>query len=117
MFIKIKMCKTILIYMFFLASSDLYAAKVISLGGDCTVAGMYRQLNLRTVAYPFDWMYSTFESVYKAFEDDFQHFLDPEALKIGSDGASIIDYYGLKFVHDFPTINDHAALNDNRPYA
>lgn len=117
MFIKIKTCTLILVYLFFCFLSDLYAAKVVSLGGDCTVAGMYRQLNLRTEAYPFDWMYSTIESVYQAFEDDFKHFLDPETLKIGSDEAMVIDYYGLKFVHDFPTINDNAALNDNETHA
>jgi hypothetical protein len=86
---------------------------VISIGGDCTLASVLRTLNLRTQAFPFDWMFSSFSAVYSAFEDNFSHFLDPASLRVSDDKKMIIDHYGLLFVHDFPTIHHPAAINED----
>jgi len=93
----------------------LYAeTKVISIGSDCTVATLIRQLNLRAEAYPFDWIYSHFESLYNVLNDDFKFFLDPNSLKLNNNNDIIVDFYNFGFVHDFPTIHHDAALNDHQ---
>lgn len=97
----------------FLLIHNLNGVALISLGYDCTIAGTLRSLHLRKAAYPFDWMYSDFNALYNAIADDFQHFLDPSTLRVGDDNRTIIDYYGLSFVHDFPTIHDNVAMNDS----
>jgi hypothetical protein len=88
--------------------------ELIGLGGSCMPAGAMRDLGLRKSAYPFDWMYAKFESMIKAFEDDFKNFLNPESLHIGNPDDRIVDYYGLEFVHDFPTIQSNAALEEGQ---
>jgi len=95
---------------------DVKGVYLISLGGDCTVATVLRSLGLRTAAYPFDWMFSHYDPLYKALADDFNHFLDPNSLKIGDDPRIIVDAYGLLFVHDFPTIYHPAALTESETH-
>lgn len=75
----------------------------ISLGGACGPAIMLRQLGLRTEAYPFDWIISSFESFQKAFLSDFEFFLTH--LTERTDKIGVIDYYGFHFTHDWPTVN------------
>ena len=43
----------------------------ISLGAACGSAMMLRDLNLRTEAYPFDWVVSHGDVVYQALSTDF----------------------------------------------
>lgn len=96
--------------------TNIKAVIVISLGGDCTVATVLREMGLRRIAYPFDWMFSSFDAVYKSIEDDFRLFLDPATLKVADDKRIVINAYGIKFVHDFPTINHSAALSDSETH-
>lgn len=105
--------KYLLIIMVVFHIKTTFSITVISLGGCCTAAGVIRDLGLRKAAYPFDWMFSDFESVYKAIEDNFKHFLEPSSLRVSEDNRVIVDFYGLKYVHDFPTINHSAALQEN----
>jgi hypothetical protein len=107
--------KTLIILLFTLLPFFQIYPKVIliSLGGDCAVATMLRRMNLRQVAYPFDWMYSELPAVYAAIQDDFKRHLEIETLKINdADKTIVIDAYGLKYVHDFPTINEGPTLDD-----
>lgn len=53
---------------------------VISLGYRCQVALQLRIHNLRKEAFPFDWMITPFESLYRLLENDFEDFLQPEKL-------------------------------------
>ena len=95
---------------------NICAVEPISIGGGCYPAGAMRDLEVRKAAYPFDWMFSKFESVIQAFEDDFNHFLDPDSLYLGNPDDRIIDYYGLEYVHDFPTTQNNAALEEGQTH-
>lgn len=96
-----KICISLLLL---LAVQDIKSVTVISFGEICSAAGALRESGLRTAAYPFDWMISRFDSLYRALEDDFAHFLEENSLHLRRDKQGIVDYYGFEFVHDFPTI-------------
>jgi hypothetical protein len=96
--------------------NNIEAVVAISLGGCCTIASVLRETGLRRAAYPFDWMFSTFDAVYKSIEDDFRLFLDPATLKVADDRRIVLNAYGIQFVHDFPTIHHPAALNDSETH-
>lgn len=101
--------------LFFLFCNKSSGVVIVPIGFNCTVAGVLGNLGFRKTAYPFDWMISSFDAIYQAFEDNFNRFLDPSTLQIGSDfglKGTVIDFYGLKFVHDFPTSTQEAAVND-----
>lgn len=88
----------------------------ISLGSFCATAIHLRffdnikTLNIRDNAYPFDWIESSFDSLYTCIDDDFNNFLHGLHLK---DNNQILDHYGFKFLHDWPTIQsgDFDILN------
>jgi len=72
---------------------------------------MMRDMGIRTVAYPLDWVQSPFSAVCKVLEDDFKYFLTN--LKLGENRPAdnklgIVDHYGFYFMHDWPTTS-HAA--------
>ena len=75
----------------------------ISLDSACAPALNLRNLNLRLEAYPFDWTVSPFNSLYNALLDDFKHFLTELAMR--PDGQGVIDYYGIHYTHDWPTVH------------
>jgi len=77
----------------------------ISLGGTCGPALNLRDLKIRTEAYPFDWLVSPFESLYRALTDDFELFLIN--IQVAPHKNGVIDHYGFHFTHDWPTILDH----------
>ena len=95
----------------------------ISLGGSCSPAGQLRTLierhyGIRDQAFPFDWLISPFEAVYKCLEDDFNNFLNPACLEIyqhqGPGWTGVLNTcYGLKFIHDFPTNNHPTAWSED----
>ncbi len=94
--------------LFFLNISTfcLFGKKIaISLGMRCDPAlYMRKNFNIRKNAYPFDWLVSPFDALYRCFEDDFLHFLQADSLTIKS--LAVIDYYGFEYSHDFPTTNN-----------
>ena len=86
--------------------------KFISLGQNCMVSTALRDNNLRQEAYPFDWIVSPFNSLYKALDENFKNFLSADSLTIREfDHYGVLDSYGFHFVHDFPAIlpNDSFA--------
>jgi hypothetical protein len=95
-----------------LISQQTLGLIVVPLGYDCTGAGVLHALGFRKAAYPFDWMLSNFESVYKAIKDDFKMFLDPATLRVSDNRHDVIDFYGLQLVHDFPTATSQAAVDE-----
>ena len=112
-----KSLRFILLFLICFYSNSIEAVVVISIGGDCTIASVLREMGLRRAAYPFDWMFSIdFNSVLKSVEDDFQKFLDPDTLKVGKDKRVIENIYGINFVHDFPTIHHSAAVSDSETH-
>lgn len=80
----------------------------ISLGPDCQVAGQLRIANIRTQAFPFDWMAThSFEGVFKVLQEDFKHFLNKNFLVKDTDQIRVLNtHYNILFVHDFPTVEN-----------
>lgn len=100
---RAKACICIGLLSTFCLNAETKSITVISLGSACNVAGALRDNNLRTAAYPFDWIVSPFNSLYNALSDDFKYLLKEDSLSIRlSDRYGILDYYGFHFVHDFP---------------
>lgn len=81
---------------------------IISLGFNCTPAMNIEKNNLRTFAFPFDWMGSSLEGLCALLEDDFQDFLNPAYLYKTDEGNIIINSkYNVGFWHDFPTYKNN----------
>ena len=102
---------------------------IISLGIRCDSAIQLREYfsrhyNLRDAAYPFDWLISPFDGLYKCLEEDFKNFLRPDALSLYNHHPGIMgvqdNYYGFQFIHDFPPSSiDHlqiSELEENPPF-
>lgn len=87
----------------------------ISLGTVCPVAFVLREKNIRTVAYPFDWVVVPFYGLYRTLEHDFDNFILKKNLivQIGPnfDGVVDTDTYFV-FFHDFPILNDVSEQED-----
>ncbi len=76
---------------------------IISLGYNCTTATNLAENNLRTFAFPFDWMGCSLEGLCALLENDFQNFLNPAYLyKKDKSNIIINKKYNLGFWHDFP---------------
>jgi len=100
-------------FLYFIVLSFLFSRSVVhgtntryyvSLGRDCQIASSLVDFNMRRFALPFDWVLSSpFEGVIKAFEEDFEHFLDPLYLSYETNYIAN-NYYGFGFSHFFPMI-------------
>jgi len=75
----------------------------ITLGNDCSPAAALRNLQLRDVALPFDWVVSTFHFLNECFENNFKKYHTD--LKFNSTHTRLIDSYGFEFPHDYPVTN------------
>lgn len=76
----------------------------ISLGYDCSPAGLLRNLNIRTEALPFDWVESNLEIIIKCIEDNFDKY--HKNLYFNHTRTRLIDSYGFQFPHDYPFNKD-----------
>lgn len=74
----------------------------ITLGFDCSPAAALRNLGIREFALPFDWVESNISSLEICFREKFERYHKNLTLK--SDRKRLIDEYGFKFPHDYPTI-------------
>ena len=93
----------------------------ISLGQSCGPAmqlrvSLSRHYGIRDQAFPFDWLITPFDALYKCLQEDFVNFLNPAYLSLynhASHCTGILDsYYGLRFIHDFPTIDAPDTAGD-----
>lgn len=84
----------------------------LTLGYDCSPAAALRDLDMRDFALPFDWVQSSVSSLQNCLQEDFSNFHCH--LRLKSSKNRIIDYYGLEFPHDYPTINAEPGI-DNFP--
>ncbi|WP_195155562.1 DUF1796 family putative cysteine peptidase [Candidatus Protochlamydia phocaeensis] len=76
----------------------------ISLGRDCQVSCQLALYNLRSAAYPLDWIVSHhFEGVIEVFKDDFNYFLDPAFLEYKTTYIENT-YYQFLYNHFFPVV-------------
>jgi hypothetical protein len=83
----------------------------ISIGYDCSPAGVLKKLELRTVAHPFDWTETRFTSLCACIQDDFAKF--HRNIHLNSTKQRVIDAYGIQFPHDYPTIETSTYTNVN----
>lgn len=77
----------------------------ISLGNRCIPALILKHYNLRSAAYPFDWMLSdTFDNFFKMLETDFENFISKDSLIIDKERPFIVRDQATNFgySHDFP---------------
>lgn len=83
--------------------------KYISLGYDCSPALALKELKLRDMAYPFDWLQMATHKLKKCLETDFSLFLsNPRLLN----GTRIYDSYGIQYPHDLPNNNIGKPTNE-----
>lgn len=72
----------------------------MSLGAHCEIATQLRHHNIRTEAFPFDWVTSAaFEGVIQAYKDGLIYFVDPAYFR--EENSLIVNAYNCFFVHDF----------------
>jgi len=82
----------------------------VSLGSHCEVAWYLGNNDLRTAAYPFDWLLTLDHSTcLSLIQEEFLHFMDEAFLVPGSGGNVINTYYSVDFRHDWLTgsIEEH----------
>lgn len=74
---------------------------IIPVGIDCGVAAALKQLNQRTVAYPFDWNV-TYCGISDILKNDFRDFVPTTRYGIQADPrySSVFNKYGVLFIHD-----------------
>lgn len=53
----------------------------VSLGAGCAIGLTLREYNLRTAAFPFDWLVTPHDGLIQMLKDDFQFFFNEEALE------------------------------------
>jgi hypothetical protein len=83
----------------------------ISLGYDCSTAGVLKGLGLRECAYPFDWTEVNFDSLKRCINDNFKQFHKQIILNKSKQRA--IDFYGIQFPHDYPIIQQPGYIDNN----
>lgn len=96
-----------------LAWQSIFAIQIVSLGGGCMTARAARYNNLRSTAYPFDWMITSTQALTDAIQDDFKQVLLLEQTCERDDNKAVIDGYGFVFIHDFPTVRNPVAPIDD----
>lgn len=109
---KIGIRLRILLGVMSLVTCNAWAIEIVSIGGACNVARAARHNNLRTTAYPLDWMIVSLDALIAAFQDDFAHILVSEQMCESDDKKSVIDGYGLIYIHDFPTVKNTIVPED-----
>lgn len=77
----------------------------ISLGSVCSTGAALQAFDLRNLAYPFDWVMSSFPALHSTIADEFKDYLNPRYFRVRNDNHGVINKYGIVFVHDFPTIH------------
>lgn len=81
----------------------------ISLGSHCEPSQQLILNNLRSAAFPFDWLLTLdFQGFLSLIQDDFKFFMDRHHLIQDADGVVLNTYYHIDFrheLHDWPDNN------------
>lgn len=75
----------------------------VSLGSFCEPAGRMKELGLREMSFPFDWLVSkSQDKLIQIFNEDFELFLDPRYLIRHEEGTGFLRHteYDLVFFHE-----------------
>jgi hypothetical protein len=65
---------------------------------------------MRKVSYPFDWIISSYDSIYNGFLDDFERFFTD--LTLSDDHTGTYDYYGFDIHHIWHTKETGLAYSE-----
>ena len=86
-----------------LSTQLLFATKpiFIPIGSDCTPTFRLTEAKLRTVAYPFDWITCSFDTLFSGFNNDFKKFFTD--LSLTPDKTATVDSYGFVYHHIWHT--------------
>jgi len=76
---------------------------ILTVGSGCSPAAALKNLNLREIALPFDWIVSNIFNIEECFEDNFARFHNN--LKFNHNKTRLIDDYGFEFPHDYPLVD------------
>jgi hypothetical protein len=87
------------------------AYNFLTIGTECSPAAALRSLNKREFALPFDWVASSLPSLQSCFKDDFK--LYHTGLHLESSKQRLIDAYGFKFPHDYPTLKADTVTSES----
>ena len=83
----------------------------MSLGYDCSPAGVLRNLDFRNEALPFDWVVSNLQILINCIEDNFNNY--HKDLHFNQNRTRLIDSYGFQFPHDYPFDNNN-EIDDSK---
>lgn len=126
---KCKMIKHIILYffLFFTINDKLNANDVskdtknillpqgplfVSLGSYCEPAHVLKHLNMRKIAFPFDWITSMDgEQLINILEEDFANFLNEDYFSPEKDCILVNTYYNLEFLHEGEWLGNHFTSN------
>jgi hypothetical protein len=97
-----------------ISKDDKLKYNIITLGYDCSPAQALRDMKLRTEALPFDWVNLSVESLEMCFKDNFLFF--HKNLKFNENKTQLIDNYGFKFSHDYPTLKENNSINEDNTF-
>ena len=75
---------------------------IISLGCNCWPSTVIKELGLRQISLPFDWMISNIDGLEKCFKNNFEFF--HKDLYLNFDNTRLIDKYNFQFIHDYSDI-------------
>jgi hypothetical protein len=90
--------------------------KFISIGPYCSTADILKANNLRTEAYPFDYIFSSLEIVKHSINDKFNIFLDKKYYTYGTNKTSTRHSFYCKFLHTPLLLKHHIKFGYSNNY-
>ena len=90
--------------------------KFISIGPYCSTADILKTFNLRTEAYPFDYIFSSLEMVKHCINDKFNIFLDKKYYTHGNCNNSTRHSFYCNFLDTPLLIEHHIKHNYSKDY-
>jgi hypothetical protein len=90
--------------------------KFISIGPYCSTADVLKSNNLRTEAYPFDYIFSSLEMVKHCINDNFNIFLDKKYYTYGTNNESCRHSFYCDFLETPLLVQHHIKNNYSKDY-
>lgn len=87
-------------------------AEFVSVGPRCITAMTLKHVGVRTVAYPFDWIFCSPKIVKHCIKTHFSYFLDPKYIETIKDDASDHTYYKAFLPNNAGPIFNHHDMAD-----
>jgi hypothetical protein len=90
--------------------------KFISIGPYCRTAEILKENNLRTEAYPFDYIFSSLEIIAHCINDKFNIFLDKKYYTYGNCNNSTRHLFYCNFLDTPILLQHHITCNYSKDY-